>query len=77
MVFPFGNNQEMLQGPCVTVTQEKVNSFTEKTGEIKTGRMCGSPLGDKVKKITGTPEGWNSSNEKMNRKLSKNVCQST
>ena len=27
------NNQEMLQEPCATVTQEEKNSFTEKMSE--------------------------------------------
>ena len=40
------------------------------------------PLGDNGKKlqepcVTGTPEGWDSSYEKMNGKLSKNAWKST
>ena len=37
------NNQEMLQGPCVTVTKEEWNSSIQKISETKTRNFCGTP----------------------------------
>ena len=52
------NNQEILEGPCVTVTEKEWNSSIQKMSETKTSNFCGTPYNIIVSTMTQKKIKW-------------------
>ena len=52
------SNQEMLQEPCVTVTEKEWNSSIQKISETKTRNFCGTPYNIIVSTMTQKKLKW-------------------